>query len=54
MSELQESMWKAHGSPADFEAACVRAADDLMITGAECKAAVDQYQREWLDAGEVA
>lgn len=33
--------------PADFEAACNRAADDLYITTAECNAAVEAYRREW-------
>ncbi len=38
---------KAHGTPARFAEACNRAADDLMITTAECEAGIAKYNAEY-------
>lgn len=50
MSNKQKQLAQAHGTPDQFAAACNRAADSLMITTAECEAAIEKYRREWEQA----
>jgi hypothetical protein len=51
MTKARLSLKKKHGTPREFEAGCNLAADDLMITTAECDAAVRKYRDEWEEAG---
>ena len=51
MTEKQKQLKEAHGTPAQFAEAANRAADQLMITTAECEAGIERYLREWEEAG---
>lgn len=53
MTDKQIEMKLVHGSPYAFADACEFAADTLVITTAECRAAIEKYNREWTDAGNL-
>lgn len=48
----QMKLWKKHGTPDDFEAACGAAFVQCMVTFEEAQCAVQKYRREWGAAGE--
>lgn len=45
--KTKEELREAHGTPDEFERACVRASNDLFITDDEARAAVAKYRAEY-------
>jgi hypothetical protein len=53
MTDEQKRLKAVHGTPEQFAVAVNAAADDLMITTAEAQTGIEQYRREWTEAGRV-
>lgn len=47
LTENQKRLKEQSGTPEEFASACNAAADQNMITGAECFEAVRKYVKEW-------
>lgn len=47
LSQTRAELRAAHGTPVQFGAACLRAYNDLFITGKEMDEAIARYSDEW-------
>lgn len=50
-TKKQKALAKKHGHPVQFASAVSAACCSMEITSAEAKAAIDEYDKEWEEAG---
>lgn len=51
LTDEQRRLMRKHGTPREFARACEKAANDLFITEEEMRKGIEEYQKEWDDAG---